>query len=238
LPEGGAAPHDENKAGEEKPMVPAAAEPAIETLADLLERLGGVPLERIRFQPSPGTAVEADVLVRPGGEKRLFELVEGVLVEKPMGYYESLLAVVLIQSLGKYLEQNDLGIILGADATLRLAPRLVRLPDVSFVSWRHFPERELPAEPVPDLTPDLAVEILSEGNTPAEMARKRSEYFGAGARLVWIVDPSTRTARVYTGPEESVLVPEDGVLDGGEVLPGFRLPLREWFQRAGKQRSA
>ena len=70
-----------------------------ETLADLVGRLGRVPLERIPAWPAPGMATEADLLAAPGGEKRLFELVEGVLVEKPMGYYESLLAGVLVQAL-------------------------------------------------------------------------------------------------------------------------------------------
>lgn len=220
------------------PLIATRTESPIETLADLLARLGGVPLERIRFHPYPGTAVEADVLARPDGEKRLCELVEGVLVEKPMGYYESRLAAVLIQVLGYYVEARDLGIVLGADATLRLAPHLVRLPDVCFISWRHFPNRELPAEPMPDLAPDLAVEILSRSNTEAEMARKRREYFDAGTTLVWIVDPPTRTARVYTRTEESVHVPVDGALDGGDVLPGFQFSLQEWFDRAGHQRGA
>src|SRR5262245_23693491 len=112
---------------------PSVTTPPIETLADLLERLGGVPLERIRFHPFPGTATEEDVLMRPGGEKRLFELVDGVLVEKPMGYYESLLAALLIEFLAPFVRERDLGIVLGADATLHLAPGLVRLPDVCFI---------------------------------------------------------------------------------------------------------
>ena len=79
------------------PATPPPAEPdpaPPETLADLHQRLGGVPLERIRCQPPPGTATEADVLLRPNGEKRLFELVDGVLVEKPMGLHEARLAAV------------------------------------------------------------------------------------------------------------------------------------------------
>src|ERR1043166_1829133 len=95
------------------------APPGIETIADLLDRLG-VPPQRIRFHPPPGTATEADVLVRPNGEKRLFELVDGVLVEKPMGFYESLLAAWPIRLLGRFLDQHDLGFVLGVDATLRL----------------------------------------------------------------------------------------------------------------------
>jgi Uma2 family endonuclease len=219
-------------------MTLAAVDPqCIETLADLHRELGGIPLARIRCRPAPGTATEADVLVRSNGEKRLLELVDGVLVEKPMGYYEALLAAWLIRVLGRFLDDHDLGFVLGADATLRLAPGLVRLPDVSFIAWDRFPNRELPAEPVPDLAPDLAVEILSEGNTAAEMERKLREYFAAGVRLVWYVYPDERVVRVYTSPTAFLALNENESLDGGAVLPGFRLSIREWFERAGQRRA-
>jgi Uma2 family endonuclease len=211
------------------------ARPTIETLADLLERLGGVPPERIRLHPAPGTATEADLLVDPLGQKRNCELVDGVLVEKPMGYYESLLAMILIQWLRNFLDESDLGITLGEAGPLRLAPGLVRLPDVSFISWDRFPNRVLPAQPIPDLAPHLAVEVLSEGNTEAEMERKLREYFAAGVRLVWYVEPETRIVRVYTDPTEVRILREDDTLDGGAVLPGFHLPIRDWFRRAGSR---
>jgi Uma2 family endonuclease len=206
-----------------------------ETLADLLDQLGSIPLERIRLHPPPGTATEADVLARPDGVKRLCELVDGVLVEKPMGYFESRLAVVLIYLLERFQERNELGIVLGADATLRLAPGLVRLPDVAFVSWTHFPNRLLPKADVPDLAPDLAVEVLSPSNTKKEIARKRREYFAAGTTLVWEVDPDARTVTAYTSADQSVVLDESQTLDGAPVLPGFILPIREWFDRAGKR---
>jgi Uma2 family endonuclease len=98
------------------------------------------------------------------------------------------------------------------------------------------PGRILPEEPIPDLAPDLAVEILSRSNTTAEMPRKLAEYFAAGVRLVWYLDPVARNARVFTAPDASQLVTEDQILDGGLVLPGFTLLLREWFQRAGERR--
>src|SRR5204862_8329998 len=134
------------------------------------------------------------------------------LVEKPRGYYESIVAGILIQILWNFLQQNDLGTVLGEAGTLRLAPGLVRVPDVSFISWDRFPNRELPAEPIPDLSPDLAVEVLSEGNTPAEMERKLREYFAAGVRLVWYVDPTPRTVRVYTSPTELRVLGEQDTL--------------------------
>jgi Uma2 family endonuclease len=211
--------------------------PVIETLADLVERLGGVPLGRIRFHPAPGTATEADVLAYPDGEKRLFELVDGVLVEKPTGFFESILATILIQWLRNFLDQNDLGIVLAPDGTLRLAPGLVRAPDVSFISWDRFPDRELPAEPIPDLAPNLAVEILSTSNTETEMERKLHEYFAAGAQLAWYVYPEQRTVHVYTSPTDVRWLREEEMLDGGTVLPGFQISIRDWFARAGQRRS-
>jgi len=209
------------------------APPENKTLADLIEQLGGIPLERIPLHVPIGQATEADVLFRPRGEKRLYELVDGVLVEKPMGYYESIVAGILIQGLWNFLDRHDLGIVLGADGTLRLAPGLVRVPDVSFIRWERFPNRKLPKEPIPDLGPDLAIEVLSPTNTKAEMRRKVREYFASGAQLAWLIDPATRTARVYTSPTEFSDVAADGELDGGELLPGFRVSLADLFRRAG-----
>ena len=199
--------------------------------------LGDVPLSRIVFDPWPGTATEQDLLTFVERDKRLVELVDGTLVEKPMGYYESLLAGVLIQLLRNFLDAHDLGIVLAADDPLRLASGLVRIPDVCFISWERFPNRELPAEPIPELAPDLAVEVLSESNTEAEMERKLREYFAAGTRVVWYVEPEPRTVRVYTSPSDVRLVGEAETLDGGTVLPGFQLKVREWFDRAGRRRS-
>ncbi len=207
----------------------------LETLADLLAHLGSIPPERIRLQPAPGTATEADVLTRPGGVKRLCELVDGVLVEKPMGFYESLLAAALIGWLRDFLRDHDPGVVVGPDATLRMSPGRVRLPDVSFISWDRFPGRKLPAEPVPDLVPDLAVEVLSRGNTEGEMEAKLREYFGAGVRLVWYLEPEKRRVKVYTSPESCRILTEDECLDGGDVLPGFKLPLKDWLAAAAER---
>jgi Uma2 family endonuclease len=201
----------------------------VETLADLLDRLGNVPLERIRLHPAPGTASEDDVIV--GVEKRLCELVDGVLVDKPLGNHESALAMLLGSFLCRFLEAHDLGIVLGADGMLRLAPGLVRLPDVAFISWDRFPGRRLPMTPIADLAPDLAVEILSPSNTEREMTRKLHEYFAAGCRLAWYVPFGERVVRVYTDPITVRILGEDDTLDGDDVLPGFRLALRDWFDR-------
>jgi Uma2 family endonuclease len=203
---------------------------AIDTLADLLEQLGDIAPERVRFRPPPGTATEEDVLaIRNSPERRLCELVDGVLVEKAMGLRESYLAGILITILWAFVRPRNLGIVTGADGMMRLSPGLVRIPDVAFLSWSRFPNRRVPTEPIPDVVPDLAVEVLSAGNTAREMARKRQDYFAAGVQVVWQVDPRTRIVEVFTAPNQSTVLYEAQTLEGGTVLPGFTLPLQELF---------
>src|SRR5690348_10027749 len=95
------------------------------------------------------------------------------------------------------MRKNSLGLVAGSDGMMRIATGLVRMPDVSVVLWERLPDHKVPSEPIPSLAPDLAVEVLSPSNTSAEMNRKIAEYFDAGCRSVWIVDPSTRTVHVY-----------------------------------------
>jgi Uma2 family endonuclease len=83
---------------------------------------------------------------------------------------------------------------------MRILKRRVRIPDIGFVSKARFAKLKKPRPPIPALAPDLAVEIISENNTAKEMAIKLREYFQAEARLVWYVDPRTRTVDVYDSP--------------------------------------
>ncbi len=202
------------------------------TIADLLDHLG-VPPHRVRLYPTPGTGTEQDVIEIEAREDRLCELVDGILVEKAMGFYESYLAIQLATLLNYFVTQRKLGIVAGPDGMMRLSFGLVRIPDVSFVSWDRLPNRQVPREPIPALAPDLAVEVLSESNTPKEMKRKLRDYFDAGVRLVWFVDPQNRTVEVFTSPDESTLLSQEQTLDGGVVLPGFTLPLEKLFAEPG-----
>ncbi len=203
-----------------------------DTMADLLEQLGDIPPSRVLVRPAPGTATERDVIDIRDRENRLCELIDGTLVEKAMGLEESGYAALMVYYLIDFLMRNRLGRAYGADGTMRLFPGLVRIPDAAFVSWARHPGKG--AGPMPDLAPDLVVEVLSKGNTKGEMDRKLRDYFKAGVRLVWYVDPKKRTARVYTAPSRSTLLREDDQLDGGDVLPGFRLRLRTWFDEAAR----
>jgi Uma2 family endonuclease len=201
-----------------------------ETAADVLDQLH-VPPERILLRPPPGEATEKDLLKT----RRLCELIDGVLVEKAMGYYESRLAAVLIYFLERFLESHPRGIVLGESGLMRVDVEQVRIPDVAFYSWDHFPNELLPNEQILDLVPELAVEVLSPKNTKKEMQRKRREYFAGGAKLVWEVYPEERLVKVYTSPDAETTFDENGTLDGAPALPGFTLSVREWFERAGQR---
>jgi Uma2 family endonuclease len=198
-----------------------------ESIADVLDRLGGISPTRVRWRPYPATI--DDVVRIEQKENRLFELVDGVLVEKVMGFTESRLATAVIAALANYLDANDLGVVTGPDGMIRFPANLVRMPDVAFVPWDQFPNDEVTEEAAPAVVPGLAVEVLSPGNTPGEMARKLREYFAAGVSLVWFVDPKDKAVTVYTSPSRSKVVPHDAALDGGAVLPGFELPVAKIF---------
>lgn len=201
------------------------------TAADVVERFGAIPLYRIRSSPSPGTATEEDVLEVHAREGRACELIEGVLVEKTLGTYESYLAVLLSHFLTMHVRNLGHGIVLGADGMLRLAPGLIRIPDVSFISWERLAGRRLGEQAVADCIPDLAVEVISEHNTREEMEEKLREYFKYGVRSVWYVYPDSREVHVYTSADRRTILSEEDWLDGGDVLPGFRLELRELFAK-------
>ncbi len=133
------------------PVAPAAPNvlPSDWTVADLWANLGGIPLDRIRIFPPPGTATENDVQRAEGHTGRICELIDGVLVEKTMGYLESLIAAKIIHCLMTFLDKHDVGIVLGEAGTLKILPHQVRVPDVCFIAWERFPNRQFPAEPIP-----------------------------------------------------------------------------------------
>jgi Uma2 family endonuclease len=189
-----------------------------------------MPLWRIRNNPPPGSASEADVLRIHGRHKRLCELIDGTLVEKTVGSEESELAIWIAVLLSNHIRPRRLGSVLGADGMIRLRAGLVRIPDVCFISVDRLPGGKLPRKPLLDIVPNLVVEILSESNTTKEMKRKLREYCKAGVELVWHVDPQSRTVEVFTAPDKRVVLTGSQTLTGGRVLPGFKVKLKQLFE--------
>lgn len=211
--------------------MPAKVKLPFEDLGELLERLGGISPSRICLDPFPGTATKRDLLRKHGRPRKLYELVEGTLVEKGMGHVESFVAAELVRLLGNFIDQHQLGYCTGADDLIELLPKLVRGPDISFTSWTQRPDRTVDTDAISKVIPSLVVEVLSKSNTRGEIAKKLKDYFFAGVLLVWVIDPRKRTGNAFTAPDAVTAVPADGALDGGDVLPGFALPLAALFAK-------
>jgi Uma2 family endonuclease len=208
----------------------------IDTVADLLHSLGDVPPDRVIWNPLPGTATEEDLLLLVERDNRLCELVDGTLVEKSMGRYESFLAGWLITYLNLFLETDPCGVVLGEAALLRISTGRVRAPDVSFFSFSRLGGKDLADERISSMPADLAVEVVSESNTPAEMQKKKREYFASGTRLVWIIYPKSQTVDVFEQPsdEPTRTLRHDDTIEAGLIIPGFTLELEKLFSKRTK----
>ena len=173
---------------------------------------------------APATMTAEELLLLSIPDKRA-ELVRGrLVVSEPPGFAHGAIVAKIARLLGNFADGRDLGVVTGESGfTLERNPDTVRAPDVSFV------RRDRVPDPIPrgfiEFAPDLAVEVLSPGNRPGEMLAKIGDWLKAGARLVWIVDPIRRTARVYRADGTESLLGFDDSLDGEDVLPGFTLPL-------------
>jgi Uma2 family endonuclease len=204
---------------------PVSVLPKTWKLDDLQAHLGGIPLSRIRTFPPPGMATEEDAFAIRREEGVLCEVVDGVLVEKTVGWLESAVAAYLCYFLHEYLKDNPLGIVLGSDGPVRVVPRRqMRLPDVSFIRYDRLPTEAYEQKVCPT-TPDLIAEVLSENNTVGEIDRKLDECFEGGTQLAWIIDPDERKATIYTSRHEYSEIDDTGMLEGGKVLPGFSVSL-------------
>ena len=202
----------------------------LRTLDDALRRFADYAPSRVRLTPAPGTATKHDLLAVDRREGKLCELIDGTLVEKAVGLRESFLAVYLIEILAPFVRAHDLGLVAGADGTVELFPGQVRIPGVAFYSWAKLPGRKIPTDPIPELAPDLAVEVLSRSNTRGEMQEKLKDYFFAGVRLVWYVNPTTETVEVYTAPDSPTTLNTGDTLTGDPVLPGFSVPVGDFWK--------
>lgn len=205
-----------------------------DSYGDLLKRLGRVSPARVILSPAPGTATEDDLLDRLHRDHRLYELIEGTIVEKVYGLLDEGVVSTLLGTLTAFVLPKKIGVVFDACAPMRMKSGSIRLPDLSFLSWKQIPDRSMLNRFIVDISPDLAVEVLPTKITKAEITLRLREYFAGGTRLAWVIDPREQTARVHTAPTESILVTEDGSLDGGEVLPGFSMPLGKLFENLPK----
>lgn len=220
----------ETAIAELEPMPPAGWQ----TLADVAQALGDVPIRRILVTPGPGTATAADMVAMVESKLygRLVELVDGTLVEKAMGDREDWIAFELGLAIGNFVKTHALGRMNGAQGMRQMRGGNIRMPDVAFTVKGRLSNATSRTVTAPPVAPDLWVEVLSESNTKREMVKKRRELFASGTRLVWEFEPADRTVAVYTSPETpDATLDRSATLIGGDVLPGFALDLATFWSQ-------
>lgn len=182
------------------------------------------PVTTLEPAPSPASLSNGD---------ELFEIVNGKRVElPPMAAYETDIASALLEPLRRHGKINELGRAV-AEMLFGLDPEgnLRRRPDVAFVSYKRWPRnRRVPRTVAWEVVPELAAEIVSATNLAEEIVERIREYFRYDVRLVWVVYPTVEQVYVYTSPTQVRILTRADELDGGDVLPGFRLPLTALFE--------
>ena len=184
------------------------------------------PIYVPRMPPPPPALMTADELLDVRIPDKRVELVRGrLVVREPAGLRHGRVAMELARLLANYVGDRGIGRVYAAETGFTVArdPDTVRAPDVAFIRRDRLPD----PEPLgfPDLAPDLVVEVLSPGDRPGEILAKVADWLSAGTRLVWVVDPLRRVARVYRQDGSETIVTAEGALEGEDVLPGFECPL-------------
>lgn len=159
------------------------------------------------------------------------ELVKGELrTMPPSGGEHGYTVVNLTVPLGQHARRQGLGAVCGAETGFVIAhdPDTVRAPDIAFVRKAAIPASGLP-KGFWQGAPDLAVEVVSPGDTLVEVEEKVHEWLQAGTSRVWVVNPRQQTVHVYRSPTDVMILTVNDVLDGEGVVPGFTIPVREIF---------
>lgn len=152
-----------------------------------------------------------------------------------MGAFENLLASILSQYMGIVALKDRCGVVVTETLfLLDSVADLQRRPDVAFVSYAGWPERTVPRVNAWNVVPDLAVEVVSQTNTAEEIDGKITDYFAAGVHLVWVLYPDSGRVYVYESPTRVHGLEKTDELDGGSVLPNFRLPIQTLFAAVEK----
>ena len=164
----------------------------------------------------------------PENRDRILELIEGEIVEKmPTNPYCSVLAARIVQYMGMFVDEHDLGYVTGADGGYNISEENSFAPDVGFISKTRQPE--LPHRGYNPIPPDLAVEVISPTDSYSDVSKKVAAYLRSGTQIVWVFDPETELVVVHT-PDGSKTLGKDDTLGGGDVLPGFTLPINKIFR--------
>ena len=177
------------------------------------------------------TLMTADELLALPDDGCRHELVNGELRSMiPSGSEHSVITARLARLVDTFVDSQKRGLVFGAEGgfKIRSDPDTVRAPDLAFVRQERVPETGIPKGFWPG-APDLAVEVVSPGDTYEEVAGKVADWLRAGTAVVWVVDPGQRTVIVHSSTEEARMLTTSDEQTGGEVLPGFVCPVADLF---------
>jgi Uma2 family endonuclease len=177
------------------------------------------------------TLITADELFAMPDDGFRYELVKGELRRMPpAGSEHGAISMNIALVVAQFVKAHNLGVVFGAETGFRIAsdPDTVRAPDLAFVRRERIPEGGLPRGFWPG-APDLAVEVVSPGDTYSEVEENVNDWLDAGTRMVLVLNPRTRMVTVYTSSVDVVRLTESDTLDGGEVLPGFACRVADLF---------
>lgn len=161
-----------------------------------------------------------------------FDLIRGELIEmSPAGFRHGILGMRIARKIADFGEEHDLGEVPTSETGFILSrnPDVLLCPDVAFVRFDRLPPVE-GQEGILELAPDLVVEVVSPTDRQRDVTRKVIEYLDGGVRIVWLVEPADKVVTVFTSDRKSSTLTIEDELDGGDVLPGFRLPLADVFR--------
>lgn len=157
------------------------------------------------------------------------ELINDELIMSPTGFQHEFIGARLLIKMALHAEQHKLGSVCGSSLGCWMISENLLSPDISFIRRDRLPATKAEGDRFFRGAPDIVVEIQSPWDRESRLLEKAEDYFLSGARLLWVVDPAEKTIRVYRSPSPPKLLTENDTLDGEDVLPGFRLPLRELF---------
>jgi Uma2 family endonuclease len=158
------------------------------------------------------------------------ELLRGeIVMMAPAGFEHGEIADLIAAALTVFVKPRGLGRVVVSESGFHIGhdPDTVRVPDVAFVRAERRPPGRIKG--FFQGAPDLAVEVVSPTDRVSEVNAKVQEWLDAGCRMVWVVDPETRIVTVYQGRTQAVVLRASDTISGGDLLPGFSLPVAEIF---------
>jgi Uma2 family endonuclease len=183
-------------------------------------------------QSEASSTRNAASFLEPPGDDILYEIVDNeVRVLPPMGARESFLASALFRVLSNFAWDQSLGLVVAKMLfLLNRATNLQRRPDLALVSFERWPRgRAVPKSPAWEVVPNLAIEVVSPSNLANDVVEKIEDYFLAGVQRVWVIYPEVEKLYDYNSPTSVRILTPDESLDGGDILPGLRVPLTEFL---------